>query len=131
MNSTVNTYSKPFASEKYSSEFFSKVTFRTACQIVLPTLAPDGSLAAWTFSDAVPTEPLAIIVEAEEVILGLHDLQPILRQLEAAYKDGSRSIVASVTSGGTVAHQIYHFSKVCFASNVRTTCLTKNHLRSD
>ncbi|KAJ7750636.1 hypothetical protein B0H16DRAFT_1419803, partial [Mycena metata] len=101
-------YATPHSSLKYSSEYFSALTFEHAHSIDYPVIGKPGFITAWCFDSNEPASASSTLVQPGEVVPHMDDLLPISRAMELAYAKGSQSVV--VTFDGIAV--IYHFSKI-------------------
>lgn len=102
-------YSTPHHSMLYSSTFFGGLTFRQADKLVLPTIYPPNTISQWTFTNELPAES-DCEVQPGEGIPDIFDLVPILRDMEAAFLEGSRSVSVSINLSGGTIYRMYGFS---------------------
>ncbi|KAJ7431673.1 hypothetical protein B0H11DRAFT_1667258, partial [Mycena galericulata] len=105
-------YSTPLPTTKFSAYYFTELTFQTASQLEYPSIYAPKTTSGWTFTNEVPSDISSHLVVAQEVIPHIDDLTPILKEMEAAYHRGSRSVVVTLTIPGATVNSIYSFAKI-------------------
>ncbi|KAJ6482221.1 hypothetical protein C8R47DRAFT_982192, partial [Mycena vitilis] len=104
-------YSTPLPSTRFSATYFGELTFKHAAEIEFPRIYAPNSMSAWTFTNDVPTEAQSKLQPGES-IPDLADISPILREMEQAFHEGSRSVAVSLLVSGKRIDQVYHLSKI-------------------
>ncbi|KAG5222782.1 SF3b1 domain-containing protein [Salix suchowensis] len=104
------TYSCPSSTQKYSSEYFSTLTFAQATNLDYPPISPD-SIPSWVWHADVPGSAPANLILPSDVVPHLADLQPILKKMPEAFSLGSRSVILKLVANGEEKHVHYHFAK--------------------
>ncbi|KAJ7192029.1 hypothetical protein GGX14DRAFT_328842, partial [Mycena pura] len=105
-------YSTPLPTTKFSAIYFAKLTFQTASQLEYPSICAPKTTSAWTFTNEVPSDISSHVVVAQEAIPHIDDLNPILKEMEAAYHRGSRSVAVTFTIPGAAVNFLYSFAKI-------------------
>ena len=111
MSTTLKKYSTPPAHALYSTEFFEQINLQYAASMDYPIIAPQGALH-WVFDDTIPSDISSTSVTSGEVIPCIKDLLPICQQMSAAFDQGKRSVVMTLSFNGQMSSQICHFLKV-------------------
>ncbi|KAF9488057.1 hypothetical protein BDN71DRAFT_1436402 [Pleurotus eryngii] len=106
------TYSCPSSTQKYSSEYFSTLTFAQATNLDYPSILPPDSIPSWVWHADVPGSALANLILSSDVVPHLADLQPILKKMLEAFSLGSRSVILKLIANGEEKHVHYHFAKI-------------------
>lgn len=103
----------PFAHEAFSSEYFHKITFTQVEELDhYPNIAPVGSTIRQEFSQKTSASALAMVIIPNEVIPNILDLQTTLSGMEAAFKEGARSVLVEFEVDGTNYVKLYLFYEV-------------------
>jgi hypothetical protein len=105
-------YNAPSASLLYSSAYFDKITFHDVAELSYPVIARKSSVTQWLFDYQEHNDTGATELSANEVVLHIDDLQPIIGEMEGAFNDGFRSVVIVCTVDGYGVTRTYHMSKV-------------------
>ncbi|KDQ25023.1 hypothetical protein PLEOSDRAFT_1067696, partial [Pleurotus ostreatus PC15] len=106
------TYSRPSSTQKYSSEYFSTLTFAQAANLDYPPILPLNSIPSWVWHTDVPGSASANLVLPSDIVPHLADLQPILKKMPEAFNLGSRSVILKIVANGEEKHVHYHFAKI-------------------
>ena len=102
----------PFAHEAFSSEYFHKITFAQVKELNhYPNIAPVSSTIHQEFSQKTSVSASATIIIPNEVIPNILDLQTTLSGMEAAFKEGERSVLVEFEVDGTNYIKLYLFYK--------------------
>lgn len=64
------------------------------------------------FRREVPSTLSSHVMGAQEAVPHIDDLAPILKEMEAAYHRGSRSVALTLTIPGAIVNFIFSFTKV-------------------
>ena len=100
----------PFAYEAFSSEYFHKITFAQVDHY--PNIASVSSTIYQEFSQKTSVSASAMVIIPNEVIPNILDLQTTLSGIEAAFKEGARSMLVEFEVDGTNYVKLYLFYKV-------------------
>lgn len=114
-------YSTPLPTTKFSAFYFTELTFQTASQLEYPSIYAPKTTSAWTFTNEVPSDISSHVVVAQEAVPHIDDLNPILKEMEAAYHRGSRSVAVTFTIPGATVNFIYSFAKV--QTQINSPCI--------
>ncbi len=99
------TYSHPSSIQKYSSMYFSTLTFAQATNLDYPLSYP---LIPFLLGYGAP----ANLVLPSDIVPHLADLQPILKKMLEAFNLGSHSVILKIIANGEEKHVHCHFAKV-------------------
>ncbi|KAJ7205782.1 hypothetical protein GGX14DRAFT_397480 [Mycena pura] len=97
--SAFDTYSTPHPSTRYSATYFGEITFKQATTLTFPVIYEPDSIAAWTFTDEIPTDAETKLQPGEGVP-DIADLASILREMEQAFSEGTRSVTVTIRVSG-------------------------------
>lgn len=106
------TYSTPLSTVKYSAAYFGELTFRAASQLEYPSICAPKTVSSWTFTNEVPPLISSHVVEAHEVVPHIDDLSLILKEMEATFDRGARSVAVALSIPGATLHYLYSFAKL-------------------
>ncbi|KAJ7919614.1 hypothetical protein B0H13DRAFT_1544222, partial [Mycena leptocephala] len=134
--SAFSKYSTPNSSTLYSATYFGELTFKQATALGFPPIYEPNSISAWTFTDEIATDAQSK-VQPREGIPDIAGLLPILREMEQAFSEGTRSVAVSLLVDGKRIDELYHLYKICLLSHlnnnkiaVQAACVLVHHLNS-
>ncbi|KAJ7770853.1 hypothetical protein DFH07DRAFT_768595 [Mycena maculata] len=125
MDNSSSEYPTPLPTVKFSAFYFAELTFQAASQAEYPPIYGPKTISQWTFTDEVPSTASSHIVEAQEAVPHIDDLTPILKEMEAAFHHGSRSVAVTLTIPGATVHSIYSFTKFINNNKVAVQSINK------
>jgi hypothetical protein len=114
LEQSFESYSSPNPLSTYSSHYFNNLTFKSVSSVDYPEIAPPGSVSQWYFHAEVPGSGQATVIMPREIIFHVDDLLPLIREMEDAYENGSRSVSIEASVHGENMYKTYHFAKVSF-----------------
>ena len=78
MTSLSEEYAKPKATTAFSAEDFDRFTFSQAANTQYPSIAPQGSVSQWVWSENIPASAPATVITLDKVIPNPIDLQDMM-----------------------------------------------------
>ena len=87
------------------------MSFERAADLAYPKIAPPNSIVSWCYSANVPTSAVGTVITPRDTILHSTNLLPILRDMEAAFSNGIRSVSCDHEVGRNRTSK-HHLAKV-------------------
>ncbi|KAE9391465.1 hypothetical protein BT96DRAFT_1001258 [Gymnopus androsaceus JB14] len=110
--SLFDVYITSLHSTRYSSGFFTDLTFANAASLNMPKELPEGSITNWVFTSDTPDEDCARYITPIDAVPAASDLCPIMNKLKEEYNSASCSVSLTIKTCDQVQNVMLHFAKL-------------------